>query len=673
MKNKKINGFSLFEFMLTLMVILIITVIAVPLILYAIKAFRINAFKNSAYNVIDAVKYYVANSGFDSFPEEGIEINELDLELNNNIFDSGIVKKTGDNNYQLINLKKNNYCATGTLENMKATDKGCGSLDETAPKIAYIYLKNATSNSITVISSALEEESELVYFEYSIDGSKYTKKTTSNEYTFTNLKAGKHKIKVKITNEANLSIVSDEFTFSTKEVENIECYEKDSLESYQIEKNYICEYPKGSNFEYQYSNDGKNWENISLNENTYTFKFNENKTLYTRVLQDNKIKYSVSINVNNIDTTLNGAYPELLENMIPVIYDSNLNAWVKADSRIKYFDYDNKIWANAVLVRKSRNTTDSNSKSREYYLSDEAISKPIYEGDIIGYYVWIPRFKYTLFNVNNKIIDPIEINVEFENTNIQKQLSSSNNNYMTHPAFSYDTEVNGFWVSKFQTSVDETSSCYTDKTMCNKEDLILYAVPDKNKITNISISNAWLSSQKMIANDNIYGLKDANVNVLTNLEWGAIAYLANSKYGINGNMTSNKLDYKNNLTSSTTGNITGVFDMISNTEMVMANYNKDAGKDKNDNSGFKNYSNVDWPSIIDYYSGITNKNKILGDATSETEGWYNSYSKFVNGAYPFFIRGGKIDGKISIYNYSSFTGNQTDNVSFRTVLTKKGD
>ena len=108
MKNKKINGFSLFEFMLTLMVILIVTVIAVPLILYAVKAFRINAFKNSAYNVIDAVKYYVANSGFDSFPEEGIEINELDLELNNNIFDSGIVKKTGDNNYQLINLKKNN-------------------------------------------------------------------------------------------------------------------------------------------------------------------------------------------------------------------------------------------------------------------------------------------------------------------------------------------------------------------------------------------------------------------------------------------------------------------------------------------------------------------------------------------------------------------------------------
>ena len=138
MKNKKINGFSLFEFMLTLMVILIITVIAVPLILYAVKVFRINAFKNSAYNVIDAVKYYVANSGFDSFPEEGIEINELGLELNNNIFDSGIVKKTGDNNYQLINLKKNNYCATGTLENMKATDKGCGSLDETAPKVAYI-------------------------------------------------------------------------------------------------------------------------------------------------------------------------------------------------------------------------------------------------------------------------------------------------------------------------------------------------------------------------------------------------------------------------------------------------------------------------------------------------------------------------------------------------------
>ncbi len=668
MKNKKINGFSLFEFMLTLMVILIITVVAVPLILYAIKAFRINAFKNSAYNVIDAVKYYVANSGFDGFPEEGVDISELDLELDNNVFDSGLVKKTGNDNYQIINLKKNNYCAKGTLENMKATDKGCGALDETAPKVAYIYLKNATESSITVVATAMEEESELVSFEYSIDNSKYTKKTSSNEYTFNNIKSGKHNIRVKITNEAGLSIVSDEFSFSTKDVSNIECFEKNNLELFQTKKQFVCKYPTGTNLVYEYSSDGKSWEPISLNSNNYIFDFNENKTIYTRVLQDNIVKNVVSINVDNIDTTLNGAYPELLENMIPVIYDNNLNTWVKADNRIRYFDYDNKIWANAILVRKNRNTNDPNSKSREYYLSDEAINQPIYEKDILGYYVWIPRFKYTLFNVNNQKINPIEINLVFENNNTTKSTSSLNHNYMTHQAFSYETELNGFWVSKFQNSTDEESSCYTDNTMCNSENLVLYSLPDKNKITNISISNAWLSSQNILTINNIYGFKNAKSNVLTNLQYGAISYLAHSKYGINNNLISN------NLQSSTTGNITGVFDMISNTpEMVMANYNKDAGNNKSDNSGFKTYGNVEWPTIIDYYKGITNKNRLLGDATSETDGWYNSVSNFVNGSKPFFIRGGTIDGKTSIYNYSNFSGKENENIAFRTVLIKKDD
>ena len=38
-----------------------------------------NAFKNSAYNVLDSVKYYVANSNFIQIPEEGISIKDLDI------------------------------------------------------------------------------------------------------------------------------------------------------------------------------------------------------------------------------------------------------------------------------------------------------------------------------------------------------------------------------------------------------------------------------------------------------------------------------------------------------------------------------------------------------------------------------------------------------------------
>ena len=112
--------------------------------------------------------------------------------------------------------------------------------------------------------------------------------------------------------------------------------------------------------------------------------------------------------------------------------------------------------------------------------------------------------------------------------------------------------------------------------------------------------------------------------------------------------------------------------MISkNSEFVMANYNKDPGKNENNHSGFKNYGSIDWPNIIDYYSGITSKNRILGDAIGETETWYNSYSKFVSGEEPFIIRGGKMNSISSIYNYNSYTGSAMDSISFRTAIYSK--
>ena len=122
---------------------------------------------------------------------------------------------------------------------------------------------------------------------------------------------------------------------------------------------------------------------------------------------------------------------------------------------------------------------------------------------------------------------------------------------------------------------------------------------------------------------------------------------------------------------STTGNQTGVFDLnTNNPEMVMGNYNNDAGLNDKNNSGFKNYGEVEWPNYIDIYSGITSKNRMLGDATGETKGWFNSYSKFVNGESPFFVRGGVIENKRSIYNYSSTTGAKNELYTFRTAIIK---
>lgn len=673
MKNKK--GFTLFEFMLVLLIMLVVTTVSLPLILYAIKTARISAFKSSAQNVLDTVEYYLTNTDYMEIPKEGIDLNELNLELENNNFDSGLIQKNENDELEYVYISKNNYCAIGTKKDMKVTDLGCGALDSTAPEHVYLFLKEATDHSITVVATTDELDSKITSYEYSIDSKKYEKKTSNNEYTFSNLTSGNHTIKVRVKNEAGLENESVEYSFQTSPISNIYCTSNiDDI--YKSHSEIICSYPENEKYNYQYSTDSINWIPISLENGTYKFSVSSNMTIYTRVIEDEKTIKLTTLNFDNIDSTLNGATPELLDNMIPVIYDEAKKVWIKANPKTRYFDYANKNWANAVLVRKNADTDDQNSHSRSFYLSDEAIGKAIYEKDIIGYYVWIPRYRYQLFNVSNKSQTISTISILFENKDTTKSSGKvddnfTNGEYYTHPAFTINNiEYNGFWVSKFQNSVSEKSSCYLlkDATNCDDDTNNLYSLP-LDSVTNVSISNAYLMSNNMTKGGNIYGLNNTISHVLTNLEWGAIAYLASSNYGINQEIKSVSSNYKENLVNSTTGNITGVFEMAGKLpEMVMANYNKDAGKNEQDNSGFKDYGKKEWPSIIDYYEGITIKHRILGDAIGEVEGWYPIVKNFVNGENPFMIRGGIMNGVSSIYHYSNTTGNHQENLTFRTAL-----
>ena len=656
-----INGFTLFEFFMSLVVIAVITGIVIPIVMNIVKVFGINAFKNDAYNVIEATKIYVAEEKFDDIPEEGIEISKLNLNLKNNNFDGGIIKKV-DNDYKVINLTRKNYCASGTSDDMKVSNKGCGALDDTEPVNARVAVKEADGRSLTVIGVGTDNESKIVGYEFNIDGSNFTKISEKNEFTFKNINGYFHTIRVRVTNEAGLTTVSDNIKINLKEYSHITCYERNGLESYQISKTALCKYPTSYGYKYQYSLDNNTWKDISLSDGVYKFSLRDNQPIYTRVIEDNKTIAYNTIKTSNIDITLAGSYPELYENMIPVIYDSDKKAWIKADSRLKYFDYDNKIWANVVYVRRNKDVDDINSHNRDYYLSDNAIGQVIYDKDIIAQYVWIPRFRYKLFNISDIIKDPVLIDILFEGKNMNVLNNTKDGTYLTHKAFIYDEDKNGFWVSKYQSNVSTTSSCYSDNTTCDKSDLLIYATNSEKKITNISISNAHLSTKNMNSIGNIYGMNsEEKPHVLTNLEYGAILYLTNSKYGIG----------EANYTYSTTGNMSGVFDLNSNyPEMVMGNYNNDSGLNENNNSGFKDYGSVEWPNYIDYYKGITSKNRLLGDATGETNNWYNGYSKFVSGEAPFFIRGGIIEGVRSIYNYSSFTGCKNESYTFRTALIK---
>ena len=116
-----------------------------------------------------------------------------------------------------------------------------------------------------------------------------------------------------------------------------------------------------------------------------------------------------------------------------------------------------------------------------------------------------------------------EIEIVFENKNTDKSLGTSVDSYLTHPAFTFGgNELNGIWVGKFETTgtaqkptVLAYDSRYTETS-------------NITSLTNQNLSTQFLTSQKIN-----YGLSKKEASMLKNMEWGAVAYLSHSKYGIN--------------------------------------------------------------------------------------------------------------------------------------------
>ena len=77
--------------------------------------------------------------------------------------------------------------------------------------------------------------------------------------------------------------------------------------------------------------------------------------------------------------------PELFNNMKPIKYENN--KWIVANLYSKWYDYDAKELANAVVLNSgvTKNVGDE-----------------VTEEDVALWYVWIPRYKYTIFNGNNE-------------------------------------------------------------------------------------------------------------------------------------------------------------------------------------------------------------------------------------------------------------------------------
>ena len=388
--------------------------------------------------------------------------------------------------------------------------------------------------------------------------------------------------------------------------------------------------------------------------------------------------------------------PVLAEGMIPITYDGS--KWVKADKYGVYnewYDYGNQKWANAVIVT---------SATIETYMNANA-GTAIPENDILAYFVWIPRYKYKLFNATYASGTSAQvIDVTFENgtsttgtvtctynTNgAETCQNKANGNWYTHPAFTMinasgnKTELKGIWVAKFEVSGSTTAP---------------RVKPGVSSLRSITVANMYNTGKLFRSTDYITsnGINQSDSHMMKNIEWGAVAYLKQSNYGLGiieigannnynyrtgcgiaksgmGSTSCNTYNTSTGMLASTTGNITGVYDMSGGAyEYVMGNYNKTTGSSGLTISGVP-------AEHIDIYSGSSVSASHLGDATGETAGWYSDYADFVNSSNPWFTRGGNFYDTMSYGGIFSFgfpingeysTGISKETHSFRTVLSIK--
>lgn len=304
---------------------------------------------------------------------------------------------------------------------------------------------------------------------------------------------------------------------------------------------------------------------------------------------------------------------------------------------------------------------------KEYYLS-QPLGTIIDNRDINSYYVWIPRFKYKLWNATGENISSYKaeetgIDIIFEkNTEssgvvhckdnacysddllITKITKNDNDKYYTHPAFTNgDTELTGFWVSKYEISSNNNQ---------------IESKPNNNALVNNSLSDYY----QLLKNYN------TNYNIIKNTEWGAITYLSHSKYGVCDNNTCQTISSNNtyisgsNLSDTTTGNNYGVFDMSgSAAEFTMANFSETPNELSLTNSNFKKEE-----ISADKYNLYYQDTFILGDATKELT---NTTGTWIDNTNNWLVRGGIANQKnSSIFSYSATTDTASNYLTTRIII-----
>lgn len=370
--------------------------------------------------------------------------------------------------------------------------------------------------------------------------------------------------------------------------------------------------------------------------------------------------------------------PVLTADMTPV-YWNNTQLIETNELDSNWFNYDESKWANA--------TTPDGS-----------------------YWVWIPRFEYKItYKDETDYSLGGNIDIKF----IDVSTTTPDEGYIIHPAFTderssnfinggWDSNISGFWMAKFEMSMEEngshveTSSSDIGNTIIS-DTIKLASKPNVTSWCNILPGNAYINSY------NFDRAKESHL--IKNSEWGAVAYLAYSEYGLNGSeicintstitgqstgmptATTSDINYpydtKQGVGASTTGNITEIYDMSGGLWEFTASYDSMDPSSKLQDNGLGYFLKNDTSKYLMPYANTDNNKDDtyglgkIGDAIKELRNnnvkkstWFNDSLYIPYEKNPFSIRGGYNGGgdESGIFCAGYNSGSASGNKSFRTIL-----
>jgi hypothetical protein len=382
--------------------------------------------------------------------------------------------------------------------------------------------------------------------------------------------------------------------------------------------------------------------------------------------------------------------PNLVTGMTPIKWDGT--SWVDTTtSDTDWYNYNttDKKWANA-------RTADGSM------------------------WVWVPRYIYKIPTSNWHTSTAGTIDIQFsrgiddnwnkdviDDINLDTTANASNGTWTNHPAFTFgDTELTGFWISKFEASSSNQSA---EDGGGNVTNLKVKSLPNVLSWRGIETNNIFTVTRSM-ETDNTYGWGTSgngiDTHMMKNIEWGAVAYLAQSVYGKNTEIWANNssviitgcagssvyaaqyagcentYNTSDGMQASTTGNIYGIYDTSGGSLECTAAY-VDNGYTNLINESNLMIADVKYKDVYivanpdtesgNYALAISHKGDAVYETSSsgtEAAAWNTDHSTMPRLDMPWFVRGGHYWSDINAGSFFFYihSGVMGGGVGFRPVL-----